>query len=964
MAKRSGILALAIIGMGFVSACSSGPGGLPIVAPVGGGDLATLTTDGGANNLSGTVVVRLVLDEAVSVTTPPILLVDGLNQGPMVATPPGSNTFTFALDTSVLSNAVPHILQSLYAPLNIARELIITVFNLTPSSSLNIAAPLSGSVVKGSTVIQVSYPPSLDISDLDYFINGAQIDIEGAEVALSLDGVPAAVVVTVDDCSPFQVGQDVRVMDNFMAGSGTISTVVSCVTGPPDILTIADPLAEAYQVAQSARAQILGHCPDGGTADASSDDADYALPFCIWDASTASPGSTIITVVGIHSSGTATASVVVTVQSPGGTADLTPPTIAFVNPGPDDVVSGSANLRVIADDDHGISSVSFLYRPAGGGSPTPIGNAVRGTGSNWSLAWDTLPLVDGAYEVLGIATDFSSNSGLSIQPVIVDNTGGAGDVNVDPPCVEILNPKDTGGGTPVVAGTVTLLSKAPLTLSENPACGDRVNIAKVEYFLDGVLLGTSTNSAATYAFQWSTTQGNNGSFDLSAVATDTDGNTSPAPVCGPVTFTACLEVDVDNGTGDFIPPVVTIDDPLTGQIIAGQYTIIATATDNVGVLKVEFFANGVLIPGCIDTNLNDGANCFWDTETYPSGGIELTAIATDTSGNRAFSPVVSVSVVKSLPPELLTRESDIYVSQYNILNPQPISIVVNSTAIDNNSPPEGITYTWNFGDGAGFGIGCCGTYTYLIFDPLAPNYLVELRISNESGFTDTDLPDGSTHFFFIATAQQIWDLQGVTESEACELDWPSPLGDPPCTPSAEPPRESTIGQSIVIRNLATALAQSVADDDYRGKVVVLQFFQADSQIAEGDMINHFRPYFESPDFDASAVELVSIGLNTSLSGGTPSFADVGELANWANSRGFGWTFVFDQNNTVHDMYVAVFDVLGGTQIPQYIFLDRNHYVEFVDFDSLDELLPQGQPFGDFIEGLAACFANPTCTPTF
>ena len=326
--------------------------------------------------------------------------------------------------------------------------------------------------------------------------------------------------------------------------------------------------------------------------------------------------------------------------------------------------------------------------------------------------------------------------------------------------------------------------------------------------------------------------------------------------------------------------------------------------------------------------------------------------------------MVSVSVVKSLPPVLLTRESDIFVAQYNALNPQPITIVVNSTAQDGNSPPEGLTYTWNFGDGQGLGIGCCGAYSYLIFDPLAPNYLVELRVSNESGFTDTTLPDGSAFFFFVATAQQIWDLQAVAESEACDLDWPSPVGDPPCIPSAEPPRQSTAGQTIVIRNLRTALAQSVTDDDYRGKVVVLQFFNADSLVAENDMANHFQPYFEDPNYDASAVELVSIGLNIDLAGNQISFADVGELSNWVNTRGFGWTFVWDENNTLHDMYAAAFPPLAGTQIPQYIILDRNHYVEFVDFDSLDGLLPQGQPFGDFISALSDCFGNPACSPTF
>lgn len=960
MIKRLGILATFIFAL--ATGCSSGPGGTVIV-DLGGGDIAVLSVDGGTDNLSGTVTVRFILADSVSVTEAPILLVDGLNMGPMVPIAPGSQEFTLAIDTTTLSNAIPHILQALYAPASIARTITITVFNLTPSSGLNIAAPLANSVVKGSTVIQVQYPPTLLVTDLDYYINGVQLDKDspGTVDDLTANVLGGVFVVPVTDCALFLPGMPVRVFDDAMAGTGTVSRVVSCVSGVTEDLTLEDATAEPYQTADTARVEVLGECPEGGTIDPSGFPF-YAVPFCIWDAGAAAPGSSIITVVATHAGGTATASVPVTVQSPGGNEDLTPPIVGFVSPLTDEVVSGNVNLRVTADDDHGISSVSFSFRPVGGGSPTPIGNAVQGTGNNWSLPWDTGPVLDGAYEILGIATDFSNNSGLSIQPVVIDNTGGGGDVNVDPPCVIITNP--SGPPTPVVSGVVTILADSPVDVTVDPDCGDNVNIAQVDYYLNGVILGSSTNGAASYAFLWTTTQSNNATFMLSAIATDTDGNESVQPTCGPIIFEACVEVEVDNGTGDFIPPVVNITDPLTGAVIAGTYTIVADATDNVGVLKVEFFANGVLIPGCIDTNLADGATCTWDTSVLPSGSVDLTAKATDTSGNVGFTAPVTVSVVKALPPELLTRESDVYVSQYNALNPQAVPIVVNSTAVDGNSPEEPLTFTWNFGDGSGLFAGCCGQFLYTTFDPFAPNYLVEVRVSNQSGFSDNTTPDGATHFFFIATAQQLWDLQNVAESEACQLDWPSGVGDPPCTPSADPPRQDINGNSIVIRNILTANAQSNNDEDFRGKVILLQIFSAACAACETDQGTHLNGFFTGPDYDPAAVEIISLGLEDELASPNVSFADAGELANYANSRGFNWTFVWDENNVVNDMYeAAIAPFTGSSFLPKYIIMDRNHYIEFADQGVLNTLL-QGQTLSDFISGLSDCFGNPACTPTF
>jgi uncharacterized protein (TIGR03118 family) len=88
------------------------------------------------------------------------------------------------------------------------------------------------------------------------------------------------------------------------------------------------------------------------------------------------------------------------------------------------------------------------------------------------------------------------------------------------------------------------------------------------------------------------------------------------------------------------PPVVAITAPGT-QGAAGTVAVTATATAQVGIRNVQFFANGTLI----GTATTSPYTVQWDTTTAPNAtAVALTATALDVDGNVGTSPPKAVTV--------------------------------------------------------------------------------------------------------------------------------------------------------------------------------------------------------------------------------------------------------------------------------------------------------------------------------
>ncbi|HEY3303141.1 MAG TPA: Ig-like domain-containing protein [Candidatus Binatia bacterium] len=93
--------------------------------------------------------------------------------------------------------------------------------------------------------------------------------------------------------------------------------------------------------------------------------------------------------------------------------------------------------------------------------------------------------------------------------------------------------------------------------------------------------------------------------------------------------------------GDVTPPTVSITAPVAGAIVQGQIYVTASASDNVGVVGVQFKIDGKNL-GTEDT-VRPFAR-YWYTGNFTNGAHTITAVARDKAGNTATSQPVTVTV--------------------------------------------------------------------------------------------------------------------------------------------------------------------------------------------------------------------------------------------------------------------------------------------------------------------------------
>ena len=94
-------------------------------------------------------------------------------------------------------------------------------------------------------------------------------------------------------------------------------------------------------------------------------------------------------------------------------------------------------------------------------------------------------------------------------------------------------------------------------------------------------------------------------------------------------------------------PQVTVTDPKAATTISGIVALGATASDNVGVTRVQFKVDGQAVGGPVTT---PPFQASWDTRTASAGSHTVTAEASDAAGNTGTSAGVTVTVDNSAPP--------------------------------------------------------------------------------------------------------------------------------------------------------------------------------------------------------------------------------------------------------------------------------------------------------------------------
>jgi subtilisin family serine protease len=306
-----------------------------------------------------------------------------------------------------------------------------------------------------------------------------------------------------------------------------------------------------------------------------------------------------------------------------GCFDATPETPYIVSVSATD---GSDNLASFSSQgnyvDVAAPGVSIYTTTLGGGYGAPSGTSVAS------------PVVAGV-----VALMMSANPSLTpakivsmleanaddLGPAGYDTAYGYGRINAYRAVAAAASNTPSPDTTAPVASITSPTNGASVSagISVAVSASDNVGVSRVDLYVDGVFYGSDTT--APYSFYWDTTQIGNGTHTLAAVALDAAGNSGAS---------ASVSVSVNNApvVADTQPPVVTINSPAntTGP---NKLSVSVSATDNVGVIKVQLYLDGTLTA----TDTASPYSFSVNTSKLARGTHTLQAKAYDPSGNVGVS---------------------------------------------------------------------------------------------------------------------------------------------------------------------------------------------------------------------------------------------------------------------------------------------------------------------------------------
>ncbi len=308
--------------------------------------------------------------------------------------------------------------------------------------------------------------------------------------------------------------------------------------------------------------------------------------------------------------------------SPRGTGDncteITPPVVTLNAPAPNAIVNG-ATVRVsaIATDNFGISRVDF-FRGADliGTDITPA--TTPDVANTYSVLWDTLsvtnPVPNGRYSLTAKAYDQHGNEKISL-PVEVTVANSDTTKPTQPTNLRVV----------MASGTVTPQANLTWTASTDSGGVTGYDIYRGGTFLKtvtGTPVPTSTTDAPLVVGQ---------TYSYYVIAKDGAGNASD-PSAPPVSITV----------PDTTVPTVSVDSPADGETVSGTVTVTATADDDIGVTRVQFFVDGVLR----HEDTTEPYTFSWNTNTVntPNGTHTIAAESFDAANNPSLRDTNTVTV--------------------------------------------------------------------------------------------------------------------------------------------------------------------------------------------------------------------------------------------------------------------------------------------------------------------------------
>jgi hypothetical protein len=310
------------------------------------------------------------------------------------------------------------------------------------------------------------------------------------------------------------------------------------------------------------------------------------------------------------------------------------------------VVSGTTTITASTTGPYSIRSVQFILNNSDMGAPVSIPDASK----NYDFVLNTIPYQNGSYTLSAIVTDIyghTSNSNNTITFTIQNALQG------NAPSIIMTAPSDglTASGTVQVTAAVKQ---------------GAYPIQNVQFMLDGADLGsvvtspTSSSSAngssaasSVYSYSWDTTTAIAGAHSLSAIVTDTSGQTAAAPA---------VNVTVSNNG-----PVISITSPMGGSTITGVTTLTATISlskTSSAIEYVQFTVDGKNVGAPVNYALTSNVagtvsgttlstySYNWDSSTVANGTHSISASVLDQTSHSANAAALSVTTSNTSSPNV------------------------------------------------------------------------------------------------------------------------------------------------------------------------------------------------------------------------------------------------------------------------------------------------------------------------
>jgi len=286
----------------------------------------------------------------------------------------------------------------------------------------------------------------------------------------------------------------------------------------------------------------------------------------------------------------------------------TPPTVSISYPANNATVSGTISVSATASDNVGVAKVEFYLDSV---------LQVTDTSSPYIWNWNTASSSNSSHTLLATAYDAAGNIGMS------------------PTVAVTVSNKATNTPSPTVPTnlTATAISSSQINLSWTASTDVNYSPWQISYnvFRNGAQVGAARPGTVTYQ-DTRLTAGTTYIYAVSAF--DPAGNNSNQ--------SASVSATTQGAGGDTTPPAVSISYPADNATVSGTISVSATASDNVGVVKVEFYLDNVL-------QVTDTSSPYiwnWNTASSSNGSHTLLATAYDAAGNVGTSPAVVVTVFK------------------------------------------------------------------------------------------------------------------------------------------------------------------------------------------------------------------------------------------------------------------------------------------------------------------------------